>query len=580
MEIVVAELRRSRSQVRPCPRPRDRPAAAADTRCARSEHAEDIFKYPMDSKDRWPHKLRSSPLPAEMVRTQQSRSLSVAGLLTPRGAAFCSQRNLCGQQAVVMGCSLAAQANAWRSRSAPHKVRPNLPDKSIVSAVAQANRGSENGSNGSGTTAREDISMNPTLMQQGAQAGTGAGLANGALRPAAAQGGNAAGQQVFPAGVAGAPGPGTAAANAANAAQAPLANGAMAAGQSASGSATAAVSQAAAGAGAPARAPAPAPAPVLPPAAPVLREATALWEFKPQGQGQKYMQRGDVVRVVSTDHKEWWMVQTADGQGWVPASYLKLSEPAVPSLAPAGDGGPAKKRRLDEQQTQQMQAQAQQQQMAAQQQQAAAQAQAQALGQPQFTEDVATVQVPEGAPPGTQLSVVFPCGQRGLVTVPEGVGPGHILKARLKIQVQAPVQQQQAVQAQQQAAQAQQAQAQQQAQQQAVAQQAAQQQAAQQQQAAAQQQAQVQQQAQQAQAQQAQQPQAQQPQQPQQTQPQPQPQQTQPQPRQPGDSTGDQTPPTSIPSSPSSGEDSGDAKSPLESARPQALGPGAPAVVA
>ena len=535
----------------------------------------------MDSKDRWPHKLRSSPLPAEMVRTQQSRSLSVAGLLTPRGAAFCSQRNLCGQQAVVMGCSLAAQANAWRSRSAPHKVRPNLPDKSIVSAVAQANRGSENGSNGSGTTAREDISMNPTLMQQGAQAGTGAGLANGALRPAAAQGGNAAGQQVFPAGVAGAPGPGTAAANAANAAQAPLANGAMAAGQSASGSATAAVSQAAAGAGAPARAPAPAPAPVLPPAAPVLREATALWEFKPQGQGQKYMQRGDVVRVVSTDHKEWWMVQTADGQGWVPASYLKLSEPAVPSLAPAGDGGPAKKRRLDEQQTQQMQAQAQQQQMAAQQQQAAAQAQAQALGQPQFTEDVATVQVPEGAPPGTQLSVVFPCGQRGLVTVPEGVGPGHILKARLKIQVQAPVQQQQAVQAQQQAAQAQQAQAQQQAQQQAVAQQAAQQQAAQQQQAAAQQQAQVQQQAQQAQAQQAQQPQAQQPQQPQQTQPQQtQPQPTQPQPQQPGDSTGDQTPPTSIPSSPSSGEDSGDAKSPLESARPQALGPGAPAVVA
>ena len=84
MEIVVAELRRSRSQVRPCPRPRDRPAAAADTRCARSEHAEDIFKYPMDSKDRWPHKLRSSPLPAEMVRTQQSRSLSVAGLLTRR----------------------------------------------------------------------------------------------------------------------------------------------------------------------------------------------------------------------------------------------------------------------------------------------------------------------------------------------------------------------------------------------------------------------------------------------------------------------------------------------------------------
>ena len=38
----------------------------------------------MDSKDRWPHKLRSSPLPAEMVRTQQSRSLSVAGLLTRR----------------------------------------------------------------------------------------------------------------------------------------------------------------------------------------------------------------------------------------------------------------------------------------------------------------------------------------------------------------------------------------------------------------------------------------------------------------------------------------------------------------
>jgi len=137
---------------------------------------------------------------------------------------------------------------------------------------------------------------------------------------------------------------------------------------------------------------------VSPAAAAVARKATALWEFNPQGPGQQYMQRGDVVQVVSTEQKEWWMIQTVvEGQrvmGWVPANYVRLTVEGV-----------AKKRRLEE-----------------------------AVGEEQLTALVDVV-VPYGVGPGESFICKFPCGQLGLVTVPEGMGPGGVLKATMKKEV-------------------------------------------------------------------------------------------------------------------------------------------------
>ena len=48
------------------------------------------------------------------------------------------------------------------------------------------------------------------------------------------------------------------------------------------------------------------------------------------------------------------------------------------------------------------------------------------------TVDVVEVILPPGTVAGDRLSVLFPCGGRGLLVVPEGLGAGNTLKARLK----------------------------------------------------------------------------------------------------------------------------------------------------
>ena len=164
--------------------------------------------------------------------------------------------------------------------------------------------------------------------------------------------------------------------------------------------------------------------------------ATALWEFKPQGHGQLYMQQGEIVQVLSTDHEEWWMVQRGDGKesscGWVPATYLQPHRSNESVGATAGQAAadrvtPAPKKRRVESVARM-----------------GGGTSKCTLSEPvripapvpttgERYSDVIDVMVPPGATPGVQLSITFPCGQRGLIVVPPGMFPGSYLKAQLKL---------------------------------------------------------------------------------------------------------------------------------------------------
>ena len=64
---------------------------------------------------------------------------------------------------------------------------------------------------------------------------------------------------------------------------------------------------------------------------PVVIEAVALWDFKAQATGQVSLRQGDAMELLSRAHPDWWLVRTGSQIGYVPASFLQISEA---SLAP------------------------------------------------------------------------------------------------------------------------------------------------------------------------------------------------------------------------------------------------------
>ncbi|KAF3824575.1 hypothetical protein GH733_008860 [Mirounga leonina] len=73
--------------------------------------------------------------------------------------------------------------------------------------------------------------------------------------------------------------------------------------------------------------------------------AEALWDHVTMDDQELGFKAGDVIEVMDATNREWWWGRVADGEGWFPASFVRLrvnqDEPADEEALRAGDGGAA-----------------------------------------------------------------------------------------------------------------------------------------------------------------------------------------------------------------------------------------------
>ncbi|XP_047725480.1 rho guanine nucleotide exchange factor 4 isoform X1 [Prionailurus viverrinus] len=71
--------------------------------------------------------------------------------------------------------------------------------------------------------------------------------------------------------------------------------------------------------------------------------AEALWDHVTMDDQELGFKAGDVIEVMDATNREWWWGRVADGEGWFPASFVRLrvnqDEPADDDTLRAGDGG-------------------------------------------------------------------------------------------------------------------------------------------------------------------------------------------------------------------------------------------------
>uniref|UniRef100_A0A8I3P0A8 Rho guanine nucleotide exchange factor 4 n=2 Tax=Canis lupus familiaris TaxID=9615 RepID=A0A8I3P0A8_CANLF len=71
--------------------------------------------------------------------------------------------------------------------------------------------------------------------------------------------------------------------------------------------------------------------------------AEALWDHVTMDDQELGFKAGDVIEVMDATNREWWWGRVADGEGWFPASFVRLrvnqDEPADDAAVRAGDGG-------------------------------------------------------------------------------------------------------------------------------------------------------------------------------------------------------------------------------------------------
>ncbi|XP_053453117.1 rho guanine nucleotide exchange factor 4 isoform X1 [Nycticebus coucang] len=71
--------------------------------------------------------------------------------------------------------------------------------------------------------------------------------------------------------------------------------------------------------------------------------AEALWDHVTMDDQELGFKAGDVIEVMDATNREWWWGRVADGEGWFPASFVRLrvnqDEPADDEAPRAGDGG-------------------------------------------------------------------------------------------------------------------------------------------------------------------------------------------------------------------------------------------------
>uniref|UniRef100_A0A7N5KFB6 Rho guanine nucleotide exchange factor 4 n=1 Tax=Ailuropoda melanoleuca TaxID=9646 RepID=A0A7N5KFB6_AILME len=71
--------------------------------------------------------------------------------------------------------------------------------------------------------------------------------------------------------------------------------------------------------------------------------AEALWDHVTMDDQELGFKAGDVIEVMDATNREWWWGRVADGEGWFPASFVRLrvnqDEPADEEALRAGDGG-------------------------------------------------------------------------------------------------------------------------------------------------------------------------------------------------------------------------------------------------
>ncbi|XP_073745775.1 rho guanine nucleotide exchange factor 4 isoform X3 [Callorhinus ursinus] len=73
--------------------------------------------------------------------------------------------------------------------------------------------------------------------------------------------------------------------------------------------------------------------------------AEALWDHVTMDDQELGFKAGDVIEVMDATNREWWWGRVADGEGWFPASFVRLrvnqDEPADDEALRTGDGGAA-----------------------------------------------------------------------------------------------------------------------------------------------------------------------------------------------------------------------------------------------
>ncbi|XP_062947616.1 rho guanine nucleotide exchange factor 4 [Cynocephalus volans] len=71
--------------------------------------------------------------------------------------------------------------------------------------------------------------------------------------------------------------------------------------------------------------------------------AEALWDHVTMDDQELGFKAGDVIEVMDATNREWWWGRVADGEGWFPASFVRLrvnqDEPADDEAPRTGDGG-------------------------------------------------------------------------------------------------------------------------------------------------------------------------------------------------------------------------------------------------
>ncbi|KAF6338816.1 Rho guanine nucleotide exchange factor 4 [Rhinolophus ferrumequinum] len=68
--------------------------------------------------------------------------------------------------------------------------------------------------------------------------------------------------------------------------------------------------------------------------------AEALWDHVTMDDQELGFKAGDVIEVMDATNREWWWGRVADGEGWFPASFVRLRvNQDEPSNKEAGDGG-------------------------------------------------------------------------------------------------------------------------------------------------------------------------------------------------------------------------------------------------
>jgi len=91
---------------------------------------------------------------------------------------------------------------------------------------------------------------------------------------------------------------------------------------------------------------APPPPPAAPPA-PSKIMAKVLYDFAGQTKNELSISAGDMIEIVQKENNGWWLAKTAQGQAWVPATYVEEQRPPPPPPAakakPAPPAPPAKR---------------------------------------------------------------------------------------------------------------------------------------------------------------------------------------------------------------------------------------------